>query len=357
MRLGKSICLVVIFSSVLLGQLVSRSVASPSHSIIAFDQDGTVVLRKDFSKHTYSRFMGISPVISPSGDAVAFLRSGNVFILNLSSDREKQLTHFPPGISPESFDMHIAWHPSEKWIVFTMEMPFLYDARRGVLRSVSKPTHAAFPISTLWFADVHLGRAYMIVGPTSFPVRRWHENTLDAANLLEPIFSPDGKFLWFISPGNIYELNVGKSGIRCDVKPRLVANLGKLDTEGPGASKWGRGPRQLAWDGVSSRLCYWIGRYWGTGESSYGYLQWRHGDLEKPVKWNPQFAHEIRKAFPNIEGCEFDNTGHLWVRALVEDKSRWIRQDSKVMLPVGAGRPSFRASGTVPFFAELAQRK
>jgi hypothetical protein len=336
----KAICLGFAIALITSCPAYCQSMPEDPHQIIAFELHKRIVVRKGASEVPLpNKPSGTSPSISPQGDTVAFLRGGDVYLLDLSTGRERRLTHIRV---PHTFDVyddsHISWHPSGNLIAFTVGLPYRYDSRHGVLRPTKKFTDLG-PLSTIWTADVRTGDARRIIGPMPPPGTRWHEKTLDASDSSEPVFSPDGKFLWFISPGKLYEVKVGTHGIEPDPKLKLIAVLGKLDINAPGASKWGHGLRALAWDTTRNRLCYWIGRYWGTGDTEYAYIPWRQGRFGKPMKWDPHFSPKIEDW--TTESCALDITGHLWVGAIVENQGRWVRQDAGYALPVDGDRPSF----------------
>ena len=102
----------------------------------------------------------------------------------------------------------------------------------------------------------------------------------------------------------------------------------------------------MAWDGLNKRLCWWAGRFQGTGDSRFGYVEWKH---KKPLvtdSWLPAFTNSIYSAYQstNVQGCEFDSSGYLWVYAFDEKTRgfRWLRQDGRASLACSAGHPSWQ---------------
>lgn len=196
---------------------------------------------------------------------------------------------------------------------------------------------------TVWLVQRKSGQCRRIFGPFGDVVALYRSNQLEGASVYEPVFSPDGRWIWVLHEGNLYQAGFKAKSGTVD-KPRLAKVLGTgYDMEIPGASKAGHGALMLAWDGKRERLVYWKGRFWGTGVSEYGYPSWRNGQLGHPCKWQPSFAMSVRQqGWENISGCVIDREGNLWVKVVQgEGDSRWMRADGRDALPAGAERPGF----------------
>ncbi len=288
---------------------------------------------------------GVAPAIAPSQERVAFLKQGDVFLYSQQLGGTKQLTNIRTSFMQQSFfPLSIAWHPDEEYLLFTRVEPYTYNehTRRLIEYRGASPSKDVVGIMTVW--TVHLSGQYQrTFGPLGDVVALYRSNQLEGASVYEPMFSPDGRWIWVLHEGNLYEAEfdrrTGAAGT-----PRFSMRLGTgFDLESPGASKAGHGALMLAWDSRSNRLVYWVGRFWGTGVYEYGYLSWQRGQLGKPHEWQPPFAKLLKQwRAENISGCVFDRRGNLWVRAVQgESNVRWIRTDGREALPVGASRPSF----------------
>lgn len=289
---------------------------------------------------------GEAPALSPSADRVAFLRNGNVYLLLRRTAKSRQLTYLPPSSSGDDtfLPMRISWDSSGKWIAFTRALPMEYDKHHNVLRPITRRLKSVENIlqyvQTIWLADAKSGKAKQIIGPMGDLLKLSATGQIEGASVYEPVFSPDGRKLWFLNGGWLYEARLDLKKLSVTGKHSLVARIGDgLDFSSPGASKWGTGAQQLAWDPKNSHLCYWIGRFWGSGESMFGRIAWKPEKWGKPEAWQPKLSHIIAQSF--IWGINFDNKGNLWVPAYMGSDTRWIRHDGKAKLPGGGGRPSW----------------
>jgi hypothetical protein len=166
---------------------------------------------------------------------------------------------------------------------------------------------------------------------------------LEGASVYEPIFSPDGRWVWFLNAGSLYEIRVHPVRAARRSAARLVAKIGFLDLGSTGLSKAGMGAREMAWDPVHKRLWYRIGRFWGESVSWLGYITRRAGKWGTPTDSWPSFAAEIESAWPNIQDCAVDHRGLLWVWYYSTPHGHWVwaSYDGTRSLAPGAGRPSF----------------
>ena len=289
---------------------------------------------------------GVAPAISPSQEKVAFLKQGDVFLYSQRLRGATRLTNIRMSFMQQSFfPLSVAWHPEEEYLLFTRVEPYTYDEQTRRLREYQRtsPSKDAVGIMTVWMVHLKSGRCQRMFGAFGDTVALYRSNQLEGASVYEPVFSPDGRWIWVLHEGNLYEAEFDR---RDGVAGALLLSkrLGTgFEVESPGASKAGHGALMLAWDSTSNRLVYWVGRFWGTGVSQYGYLLWQHGRLGSPHEWQPPFAKVLRQqGEENISGCVFDRRGNLWVRAVQDGGNvRWIRADGREALPAGAGRPSF----------------
>lgn len=316
-----------------------------SRFVLAYSLNGKVYL-KPRGGRVGTVAEGVAPAISPSQERVAFLKQGDVFLYSQRLGGTKQLTNIRTSFMQQSFfPLSVAWHPEEECLLFTRVEPYIYDeqTRRLIEYRRTSPSKDAVGIMTVWIVHLKSGRCQRMFGPFGDITALHRSNQLEGASVYEPVFSPDGRWVWVLHRGNLYEAEFDRRGGAVGT-PRFSRQLGTgFDLESLGASKAGHGALMLAWDSRSNRLVYWVGRFWGTGVSEYGYLSWQHGQLGKPREWQPPFAKVLRQwGAENISGCVFDRRGNLWVRAVQgESNVRWIRADGREALPVGAGRPSF----------------
>lgn len=323
--------------------------AGQALAAVAYERKGQVVVSGGgWDTRGRAWPVGEAPSFSPDGVTVAFLREGNVFFLKRNSPREILVSHDPAiPHSDLMLDQQVSWHPSGRWVVYTRVLPFTCDVGRGLLKPV-KSTHglpsATVFVHTLWLADVHLKRSRQIIGPMGSLSKIVKTHQPEGASVYEPIFSPDGKWLWFANGGYIYQVKVDAASLSIVGKPSLVARIGSgLDFSSPGASKSGSGAQRLAWDGAHGRLCYWVGRFWGSGTSGFGYISWRSGKWGKPTSWKPTLAASLQHctSLDQVWSFAFDDMGRLWIPALVKDQECWIRHDGRVHLPPNAQNPDW----------------
>ena len=255
------------------------------------------------------------------------------------------MTRFPEQRSEKSFfATTTCWDPHGDVVAFTRILPFRYKAGAVVPvhgGSFGNNTHW---ISTIWAADVNSGRAWEVAGPMGDFAALSRTSQLEGASAYCPVFSPDGRSLWFLNAGCIYQIALARqSGPGA---PRLIGRTGGLDFESPGASKAGGGAMEIAWDAKRHRLCYWIGRFWGTGWSEYGYIAPKGQAWSKPTQWNPAFSDVVLSAWPNVQGCAIDSKGNVWVRCLFRANDgtvayQWATEDGRDRLPKNGRRPAF----------------
>lgn len=321
--------------------------------IVAYELNGRVVVRS--RGWMPGKVAGSAPAVSPSGDAVAFLRKGNVCILDQRGRRATQLTTDTPVAVTDTYGYlcrRVSWHPSGKWIAYTKPMLFRYDMKTNTLSHVTsgKESPCLATISTIWLADRRTGKSTMLLGPMGNLKEMVRTEQLIGGSVYEPIFSPDGRDLWFLNGGCIHEVRLDLGAFATIGKPRLVADTGSLDFESPSGAGCGGGAQQLAWDPISGRLYYPIGSLWGTSWQQFGYILWRHGNWGRDTDWTPELVSSVRKSPMIISELVFDEQGHLWVNAVWpahphSSTWRWVRSDGNQSLAANGQRPSF---GYVP---------
>lgn len=313
--------------------------------VLAYSLDGKVYL-KSWDGRVQAIAEGVAPAISPSHEQVAFLQQGDVFLYSARTTAVRRLTSIRTSFAQQSFfPLSIAWHPNERYLLFTRVEPYVHDRQKGYLIEYQSASPCAdiVGIMTVWIAHLSSGRCWRMLAPLGDITALHRSDQLEGAGLYEPLFSPDGRWIWVLHEGNLYQAGFdARDGTTGTL--RLAKRLGTgFDVESPGASKAGHGALMLAWDGKRQRLVYWKGRFWGTGVSEYGYLPWQHGRFNEPHKWQPLLAATIRQSGQeNVSGCAVDREGRLWMKVVQGGGSyKWIRADGRDALPTGAERPSF----------------
>lgn len=313
--------------------------------VLAYSLDGKVYV-KPRGGRAGTIDEGVAPAISPSQEKVAFLKQGDVFLYSQRLEGAKRLTNIRTSFAQQSFfPLSIAWHPDEEYLLFTRVEPYIYDeqTRRLIEYRKVSPSKNVVGIMTVWLVHLKSGRCQRMFGPFGDVVSLYRSNQLEGASVYEPVFSPDGRCIWVLHEGNLYETEFDRRNGAVGTL-RFSKRLGTgFDLESPGASKAGHGALMLAWDSKSNRLVYWVGRFWGTGVSEYGCLSWQHGRLGKPHEWQPPFAKVLRQqGTENISGCVFDREGNLWVRVVQGGgNAQWMRADGRGALPANTSRPGF----------------
>lgn len=305
------------------------------HPVLAYELNGKIVIQgsgwraKDFRAAT-----GYAPSPSPTGDQVAYLRQGNVYLLRRGSAKIVMLTNnMPVAGGPSDFENRVSWHPTGKWLVYSRATRFEYDERIerfSGLPDEAKGSQKGVLLQTIWIANAQSGKSTLLVGPIGDLPMLQRTSQIAGAQVYEPLFSPDGSCLWFLNGGVLYEATVDTTSLALTGAPRTILRTGTgLDLQSPGASKGGTGAQQLAWDKKEEQLIYWVGRFWGTGVSEYGSVTWHAGKWGRATAINPKFSHAIKEAYPNTEGCAIDETGDLWVSAYLasDHKWHWLRQE------------------------------
>ena len=310
---------------------------------ITYDKSGKLVIESK-GWNLEAKLNGQAPAVSPSANEVAFLRDGNLWLIARSGKQPKKITTGASICAADVFlPFRVSWHPSSKYVLYTRALPFEYYKPGNRLIPLSGKVDALDDVQyimTIWIAYPASHNSRQVVGPMGDLTKLNATQQLEGASAYEPMFSPDGKWIWFLNAGSLFELQFNSDAPTFCGKPRLVAKVGAgLDFESSGASKWGTGAQQLAWDSKNNRLCYWIGRFWGSGESDFGYISWNRGKWGRPAKWHPKFAPDLKNS--QFCGVAFDNAGNLWVNAFYKDQIRWVRSDAKVLLPPETGKPDW----------------
>ncbi|MCX6345742.1 MAG: DPP IV N-terminal domain-containing protein [Armatimonadetes bacterium] len=309
---------------------------------------GNNVLVKNGNKIMF-KTPGTAPSLSPSGKMVAFRRRSNIFVANMITGKTVQMTRDHTSAPEKSrFKFQISWSPDEKSLAYTRLLPYRISSDSRTLKAATQSDLRKGEVTwimTIWVLDLKNKHASQLIGPMGNIRLLSRTSQLDGAAVYEPIYSPNRLHLWFLNAGDLYVARLHSSGGSKAVGVHLVARIGSgLDFQSDGGSSSGSGAFEIAWDAVHKRLYYWLGRFWGTGFSEYGYMTWKSGRLSRPIEWDPAFAPAIEDAWPNVLGCAVDSKGFLWVwhfRRLTQDWV-WERYDGHQSLPPETSRPSFQ---------------
>lgn len=321
--------------------------------VLAYEMDG--IIFASIPTHTRKVLRigtGNASAVAYSGSRVAYLRMGNIWIADLPEGRMRQITFDrQSNRSPWVFTpLRIDWHRSDRWILYTKVVPFIYDASKMKLIPAGRVINGnRVDLCTIWITDVITHKSRQVIGPMGNLSAFSKAGMLQFASCYEPMFSPDGKKIWFLHSGSLYEVPFDLKQMRIEGSTRCVISLAVLDLACGRSSHWSVGAQRLAWDGKHGRLLWWKGRFQGTGESEYGYITWRMGVWGPAVKpWIPQFNSQLKKTFlsTNMKWCAFDSQGYLWVYAYLESSKhwRWVRQDAKASLPIDAEWPDWQSN-------------
>ena len=322
--------------------LCIASVSAQAVTNVAYENGKRIVLKYAGKQVT---FPGQAPEFSPDGSKLAFLRHGNVYVLDLNTNTTSQITRLAASdLTFNDFRLRVRWHPSGQFIAFTRVGVYRYLPKKHIFVPASKideKDNLTVPLMTIWLMNLRTGETWRdvnLMGNFNF----FHKsNQLEAASVYEPFFSPDGRNLGFANAGSLFQVPLVDHPTGVRTVTRLIALTGELDPS-PHPSKSGQGVREIAWDAEHHRIVYWIGRFWGMSWNEYGYVPWKNGKWGKATEWDPGFAPADPSG--NNRKCAFDSKGRLWIWA--EDKSmtkvQWMRYDAREKLPFEADNPTFR---------------
>ncbi|MEI6511906.1 MAG: DPP IV N-terminal domain-containing protein [bacterium] len=324
--------------------VVSGIAIQPS-SLVAYELKGHIVIAdQPVGPRPLPQPIGEAPSFSPKGDLVAFLRGGNVWLIQVADGQVKQLTHDPVLSHQYMFyEPSITWSNSGDKLFYTRNRPYQYHRQKKGLAPASDNDKADW-IGAIWMAEVKTGKSKQLLGPKGnfrYLKSMW---ALFFTSVYAPLLSPDQSSLWFVNVGSLYEVPIDLAKMEVVGKQRLITLQGSLDLDSTRASHASMGIRELVWDSANSRLCWWFERFGGTGFSSYGYISWKDGSWGKAYKWHPKFSREIQEAGDvNTNDAVFDSAGKLWVSAYNQKRMSysWVRQDGLDHLPVGADNPTW----------------
>lgn len=308
--------------------------AKQAGAVVTYQQLGRIVIKNACGKSWSSYYpTGQAPALSPDKSAVAFIRDGNLFIQRKNGHIEQVTRHPSIDVERFPFDVRVTWHRSGNWVLYTRIIPAKYDKPHNRIELNENDTGCKDCVETIWIIDINSKRTRQIVGPMGNFQRLVSTDRIEGASVYEPIFSPAGKSVCFLNGGSLYEQSIDLHKLSPAGKPHIVVHIGDADL----------GAKQIAWDFKRNRLCYWIGRFSGSGVSEYGYVTWKNGNWGRGTKWQPELASDVRKSFKNtnIHGCAFDDRGYLWVQEWIGNDTRWLRQDADLQLPQGTGRPDW----------------
>lgn len=100
--------------------------------VLAYSLHGEVYLKPQ-GKRVEAIAEGVAPAISPSQEEVAFLKQGDVFLYSQRLGGIRRLTNIRTSFIQQSFfPLSIAWHPDEKYLLFTRVEPYTHMmSKRG----------------------------------------------------------------------------------------------------------------------------------------------------------------------------------------------------------------------------------
>lgn len=243
---------------------------------LAFVRDGNLWIAKgDGTGQKRIAFKGKAPVWSPDGKQIAFLRSGEAWVMNLARMKARQVSHTsgkavtatwrsPTAlfvVRESAYRIRYDWSPTGTPIGFcegpeSTRPTKRSEAFRIMLHDIIVVSLSGGP-PLIWLGTI---RTSFQQGQREFSGGQY------VGNFDCPVVSPDQKQVAFIKDGDIWTVNNNPLECKAVVTfAHRIAAVADIWLPIPVGDEYSSGAQRLDWTPDGKHIVYDVQRHWGSG--------------------------------------------------------------------------------------------
>ncbi len=239
-----------------------------SETVLLFARNNSIWVYEFESKKQYEIIKNAdNPACSPDGRQVAFTRGSNIWMVDLPTGKQNQITKFIPV--KDNIVQNLTWYPSGPYILFERSEQYEIRSMNGKNPVVwpdgeFEPRSRRILLSSIWL--MRIGKtAKKFIGYTG-----GHGGGTVGTDLSQvefPSWSPDGEEIAFSRNGDIW-----MAGVESLEEPFEYYQKGELRLlpiatliVSYGGSVGSKGARKISWFPDGKKLVFTVSRMYGSG--------------------------------------------------------------------------------------------
>ncbi|MDR3688457.1 MAG: hypothetical protein P4L46_03700 [Fimbriimonas sp.] len=271
----------------------------------------------------------VGPSPSPDGKRLAFMRDGNLFLLDLSEGTSKRATSFPEKSAEDHFrDTFPSWDPASKNVIFSRLDEYSVLRKGAKVDPMYGSDHLTRSIwSVYWYWADHAfrpkGNVSLFLGNETSGL-----SAMSVVSSMAGSFSPDGKRVAFCRNGDLWLADLDLSSIHNVVKIASWDEARVLSSAilegGTRGSNETNAIFRIAWSPDSRLLVLSTDRYTGSGGADVQVVK-----ADRPT--------ETVVSFPGWDATFLDSGHLLYVKPYTDSENVWEytigTKEEQVLIP------------------------
>ena len=271
---------------------------------------------------------GVGPAISPDGSRLAFLKDGDLYLLDINKGETRRASHLneKPDDIPEH-DPFPSWDPTGRYVIFS------HPDRYGLVKRGDE-THAMYgsekATKTIW--NVYWSWSRKGTTKTELSLFLGNETTgissFSVTSSSAASFSPDGKRVAFCRNGDLWMASLDPSTIHDAIREASwdearVLTCGTQEG-GTRATNETSTILRISWSPDGKLLALSSDRYMSSGSAQVIVVR-----ADRPT--------EKVASFSGTDACFYDAGHLLYVKPYGQSQDIWLRdietRDEKILIP------------------------
>jgi len=304
------------------------AIRQASLPIIYFVRDDSIY-KSVSGRETKILTHAVGPALSPDGKRLAFLRDGNLNVLDFEEGDTKRFTAFPDKAEDDTFrDTFPSWDPTSKYVIFSHLDQYTIARKGPAVAPMFGSEHLTRSIWNVYWCWAD--KAYRAKSDLSLFLGNETSGLSQQAvvSSMAAAFSPDGKRVAFCRNGDLWMAEIDLSSIH------NIAKIGSWDEARISASAILEGGTRGSNETNSIFRVSWApdGRYLAISSDRYGASGGADIQIVRADK-----PTDIVISFPGWDATFLDGGHILYVKPYADSENIWEytidTKDEKILIP------------------------